>query len=63
MELEPTKMTKATSTFTYSDALQAQQITNQYSVAFFDSFLRQDTAAKAFLENNHYPQQLEHRVK
>ena len=50
-------------TFTYSDAFEDQRITNEYSVAFFDCFLRQDAAAKAFLDKNHYPDELEYRVK
>jgi len=50
-------------TFAYSDALEDQRITNEYSVAFFDCFLREDEAAKAFLEKNHYPEELEHRVE
>lgn len=48
-------------TFTYSDAHKAQQITNEYSVAFFDAFLRHDAVAEAFLKTNHFPDELEYR--
>jgi predicted dienelactone hydrolase len=40
--------------FTFSDAGQAQTITNEYSVAFFDAFLRNDAEARKFLDENHY---------
>lgn len=50
-------------TFTFSDALEDQRITNEYTVAFFDCFLRGDPDAKAFLNQDHYPEELEYRVK
>jgi predicted dienelactone hydrolase len=48
-------------TLTFSDPFADQRITNQYSVAFFDAFLRQDAAARQFIEQNHYPAELEYR--
>lgn len=44
--------------FAYSDAAEAQRITNQYSVAFFDTFLRGDESARRFLDRNQYPNQI-----
>ncbi len=49
---------KGKKAFRFSDAEKAQRITNQYSVAFFDAFLKQDVAAKAFLDKNHFPDEL-----
>lgn len=46
--------------FTFSDAGEDQQITNQYTVAFFDAFLRHDRAAKKFLDTNHFPSALQY---
>ena len=45
-------------TFTFSDATEDQRITNVYSVAFFDTFLKQDKAAAEFLDKDHFPEQL-----
>ncbi len=47
-----------TADFTFSDALVDQRITNQYTGAFFDTFLRHDDAAKKFLDANQYPEEL-----
>lgn len=41
--------------FQFSDAAVDQQITNQYSTAFFDAYLKQDAQALKFLKTNHYP--------
>ena len=41
--------------FKFSDPFEAQRITNEYSVAFFDSFVKGDKSAKAFVDKNHYP--------
>ncbi len=48
-------------TLTYSDAKADQRITNEYSLAFFDAYLRDDAQAKVFLEENHYPEEFEYR--
>lgn len=47
-------------TFTFSDAAVDQKITNQYSVAFFDTFLKQDSEARKFLDSNQYPEELQY---
>ncbi|MEX2285762.1 MAG: alpha/beta fold hydrolase [Planctomycetaceae bacterium] len=47
--------------FTFSNALEDQRIVNQYSVAFFDAFLRKDEAARTFLDTNHYPDEFAYR--
>lgn len=49
--------------FRFSDAEEAQRITNQYSVAFFDAFLKKDAAARAFLDKNHFPDELTYARK
>ncbi len=41
-------------TFEYSDALEDQRITNEYSVAFFDTYVKGDTSARKFLDKNQY---------
>lgn len=46
---------------TFSDALEDQRITNEYSVAFFDTFLKDSAAARKFLDQNHYPQEVDYR--
>ena len=48
-------------TLTFSDATEDQRITNVYSVAFFDTFLKQDKAAQAFLDKDHFPEELVYR--
>jgi len=48
-------------TLTYSDAQEDQRITNKYTLAFFDAYLRDDTEAKVFLKENHYPEEFEYR--
>jgi len=48
-------------TFTFSDALEDQRITNVYSVAFFDTFLKHDKDAQAFLDQDHFPEELVYR--
>lgn len=47
--------------FTFSDAIEDQRITNVYSVAFFDTFLKHDRDAKKFLDQNHFPEELVYR--
>jgi len=47
--------------FTFSDALEDQRITNEYSVAFFDAFLKDDAAARKFIDENHYADELSYR--
>ena len=47
--------------FTFSDAREAQRITNEYSVAFFDTFLRNDAEARKFLDQNRYPDIMAYR--
>jgi predicted dienelactone hydrolase len=42
--------------FEFSDPFEAQRITNEYSVAFFDTFVKGDKSAKAFVDKNHYPE-------
>ena len=49
--------------FTFSDAIEDQRITNVYSVAFFDAFLKRDHDAQAFLDKDHFPEQLAYRRK
>jgi len=44
--------------FKFSDPFEAQRITNQYSVAFFDTFVKGDKSAKAFVDKNQYPKVL-----
>jgi predicted dienelactone hydrolase len=48
-------------TLKFSDALVDQRITNEYSVAFFDAFLRNDASARAFLDANQAPDELAYR--
>jgi hypothetical protein len=38
----------------------AKEIINAYTLAFFDGFLRGREAALRFLDENHYPEELEH---
>jgi len=45
-------------TFTFSDAVEDQRITNVYSVAFFDTFLKHHKDAQKFLDKNHFPDEL-----
>lgn len=47
--------------FTFSDAIADQRITSEYSVAFFDTFVKKRAAAKSFLDQNLYPEELEYR--
>ncbi len=48
-------------TFTFSDAAEDQRITNVYSIAFFDAFLKHDQNAQAFLNKDHFPEELVYR--
>ncbi len=48
-------------TFTFSDPIEDQRITNVYSVAFFDTFLKHDKDAQTFLEKDHFPEELVYR--
>jgi predicted dienelactone hydrolase len=45
----------------FSDAREDQRITNEYSVAFFDAFLRNDASARKFIDTNHAPEELAYR--
>jgi dienelactone hydrolase len=45
-------------TFTFSDAREDQRITNEYSVSFFDTFVKQDASAREFLDKNHEPDEI-----
>jgi predicted dienelactone hydrolase len=46
---------------TFSDAREDQRITNEYSVAFFDAFLRNDAEARKFIDTNQAPDELAYR--
>lgn len=48
-------------TLTFSDTAEDQRITNAYSVAFFDAFLKHDTDARTFLDKDHFPEELQYR--
>lgn len=48
-------------TLTFSDAVEDQRITNAYSVAFFDTFLKHDEDAQKFLDQDHFPKELVYR--
>ncbi len=48
-------------TLTFSDTAEDQRITNAYSVAFFDAFLKQDADAQKFLDQDHFPDELTYR--
>ena len=49
--------------FQFSDALEDQRITNEYSAAFFDAFLKKSAAAKSFLDQNLYPEEVDYQRK
>jgi predicted dienelactone hydrolase len=46
---------------TFSDTAEVQRITNAWSVAFFNAFLRKDDAARSFLDTDHFPDELAYR--
>lgn len=48
-------------TLKFSDAIEDQRITNEYSVGFFDAFLKTDAAARTFIDVNHAPEELSYR--
>lgn len=48
-------------TQTFSDAIEDQRITNEYSVGFFDAFLNSDESARKFIDANHAPEELVYR--
>jgi hypothetical protein len=48
-------------TLKFSDAADDQRITNGYSVGFFDAYLKQDAAARRFIDTNHDPEELVYR--
>lgn len=50
-------------TLTFSDTTKDQEITNAYSVAFFDTFLKKDDDAREFLNKDHYPHELAYQRK
>lgn len=50
-------------TLTFSDAVKDQEITNAYSVAFFDTFLKKDDDAREFLNKDHFPDELAYQRK
>ncbi len=50
-------------TLEFSDAFEAQKITNIYSVAFFDAYIKNDTAAKEFLKKNRHPEVVDYQHK
>lgn len=52
-----------TVTLTFSDTAEDQRITNAYSVAFFDAFLKHDSDAQTFLNQDHFPEELDYRRK
>jgi predicted dienelactone hydrolase len=48
-------------TLKFSDAIEDQRITKEYSVGFFDAYLKHDDAARQFIDTNHDPAEMEYR--
>lgn len=48
-------------TLKFSDAAEDQRITKEYSVGFFDAYVKEDAAARQFIDANHDPDELTYR--